>query len=358
MPRQSALQELQDKFKIIFDEVQDIIAVVDSATGHILDINQAVYRILGYNKDMLIGQPFSRLFPLTNEATNPTQADDLRIHGVAFESQDFLRADGSICPMDLTIKFISWHQHMALLITLRDVTERRQAEITQQKLIAELNAFAHTVAHDLKGPTSVIIMAANGLQDLGLDISEQNRASLVDLIAKSGEKMRSIIEDLLLLAESREKEIEIRPLNMAKIVNEAQQRLNYLITTKQPQIIVPASWPSAYGYGPWVEAIWTNYISNAIKYGGEPPRVELGATVQADGMVRFWVQDNGPGLSPDKQAKLFTPFTQLGRVREGGHGVGLSIVKRIVEKLNGQVSIASKEDCGSTFSFTLPAEMI
>lgn len=357
MQRQVALQELQDKFKTIFDEVQDIIIVVDSTTGCILDINQAVYRILGYEKERLIGRSFSTLFPVPHEATNQKHPDDYRIHGIAVESQEFVRADGSICPMDLTFKLISWDTQSALLITLRDVTERRQAEIIQQKLIAELDAFAHTVAHDLKGPTSVVIMAANGLKDLGSNISEQNWISLVDLIAKSGEKMRGIIDALLLLAESRQKEIEIRPLNMAQIVSEAQQRLNYLIASKQPQIILPASWPLAYGYSPWVEAIWTNYISNAIKYGGEPPRVELGATVQADGMVRFWVQDNGPGLTPDEQARLFTPFTQLVQVRKGGHGVGLSIVKSIVEKLNGEVSIASQEGYGSIFSFTLPAKM-
>ena len=71
-------------------------------------------------------------------------------------------------------------------------------------------------------------------------------------------------------------------------------------------------------------------------------------------MVRFWVRDNGPGITPEDQARLFVPFTRLGQARVGGHGLGLSIVRRIVEKLGGQVGVESQVGQGSVFSFTLP----
>jgi signal transduction histidine kinase len=71
--------------------------------------------------------------------------------------------------------------------------------------------------------------------------------------------------------------------------------------------------------------------------------------------LRFWVRDNGPGLTPEAQSKLFTPFTRLGQVRVQGHGLGLSIVQRIVEKLGGEVGVESAPGQGSTFYFTLPA---
>ncbi len=114
----------------------------------------------------------------------------------------------------------------------------------------------------------------------------------------------------------------------------------------------------ALGYAPWVEEVWVNYLSNAIKYGGrggEPPRMELGAEAQADGMIRFWVHDNGAGITPEDQARLFTPFTRLDQVRAAGHGLGLSIVRRIADKLGGHVSVDSQIGEGSTFSFTLAA---
>ena len=100
--------------------------------------------------------------------------------------------------------------------------------------------------------------------------------------------------------------------------------------------------------------VWVNLLSNAVKYGGDPLEVELGSTPQPDGTMQFWVRDNGPGLTVQEQARLFTPFEQLGRTGAGGHGLGLSIVQRIVEKLGGAVGVESELGQGSRFHFSLP----
>ncbi len=85
-------------------------------------------------------------------------------------------------------------------------------------------------------------------------------------------------------------------------------------------------------------------------------RIELGATAQADGFVRFWVRDNGPGLAPEDQTQDFHPVHAAARkIDVEGHGLGLSIVQRIVEKLGGQVGVESDVGQGSVFSFTLPS---
>jgi signal transduction histidine kinase len=99
-------------------------------------------------------------------------------------------------------------------------------------------------------------------------------------------------------------------------------------------------------------------MSNAIKYGGQPPRVELGADVASDGMIRFWVRDNGDGLTKAEQSRLFVPFTRLSQASVEGHGLGLSIVQRIVEKLGGAVGVESEgaPGRGSVFYFTLPRD--
>jgi two-component system sensor histidine kinase/response regulator len=141
---------------------------------------------------------------------------------------------------------------------------------------------------------------------------------------------------------------------MASVVAGAQQRLAYMIDEYQPEITLPDAWPVALGYSPWVEEVWVNYLSNALKYGGRPPCIELGATEQTDGAVRFWASDNGPGLTPEERARLFPPFTRLDQDRVEGHGLGLSIVRRIVKRLGGQVGVESEVGQGSVFSFTLP----
>jgi len=241
---------------------------------------------------------------------------------------------------------------------LRALQKDLRREIAERdKLIAELDAFAHTVAHDLKTPLTSIIGYAQLLEHAYTTLSDEDRRSYLGMIAQRGHDMNNIIEELLLLAGVRRmEEVKMKPLDMADIVARAQRRLSDVIAEHQAEIVLPLAnnWPVAVGYGPWIEEVWANYISNAIKYGGRPPRVKLGATEQEDGTVRFWVRDNGAGLSSEEQGRLFTPFTRLSQVRVKGHGLGLSIVRRIVEKLGKQVGVESDEGEGSTFFFTLP----
>jgi PAS domain S-box-containing protein len=218
----------------------------------------------------------------------------------------------------------------------------------------DLDAFAHTAAHDLKGPLAKVVGYCEVLKDAFPTMSDEEIGRYLRTIAQQGRRMSNIIEEMLLLAGVRKSAVvAMRPLDTTRIVAEAQSRLAYLIEEYQAEVILPERWPAALGYAPWVEEVWINYLSNAIKYGGRPPRVELGATIGADGKVCFWVRDNGLGLTAHEQTQLFKPFTRLDEVRAKGHGLGLSIVRRIVERLDGQVGVDSQVGVGSVFSFTL-----
>ncbi len=229
--------------------------------------------------------------------------------------------------------------------------------IERDKLIAELDAFAHTVAHDLRSPIGIVNNYAELLQSDWPTLSVAEVREFLAILRRVTHKSLNIIEELLLLASVRKGQVKITPLDMGHIVTEVQQRLADMIEEYQAQIITPSAWPAARGYSPWIEEVWTNYLGNAMKYGGQPPRIELGATAQPDNMIRFWVRDNGRGLTLEEQGQLFTPFTRLNQVRAEGYGLGLSIVQRIVDKLGGQVGVASEgvPGSGSIFSFTLPA---
>ena len=231
---------------------------------------------------------------------------------------------------------------------------RDNAEKDQQKLIEELDAFAHTVGYNLREPLALIIGYTELLREQAR-LPEEFQVYL-NAIARNGHKLSTIIDELQLLAGVRRAEVKLTPLNMTRIVAEVQQRLAYLIAEFQAKIIVSEYWPVALGHKPWVEEVWANYISNAIRHGGQPPRVHIGATAQSNGMVRFWVKDNGPGLSKEEQAQLFDEFTHLNQVHMKGYGLGLSIAQRIVTKLGGQVSVESEGIVGKgcIFSFTLP----
>jgi signal transduction histidine kinase len=228
------------------------------------------------------------------------------------------------------------------------------------QLVQELETFAHTVAHDLKNPLGGVLGYTSLLLDKLDTTSKDYIQRYLQAIERSGTKMKNIIEALLMLAGVRAAdEVELSPLDMGYIIAEVQHRLDFMVQEYRAEMIVPDfdTWPGAMGYTPWVEQVWINYLSNALKYGGRPPCVELGATAEADGeMIRFWVRDNGPGLAPEDQAKLFTPFTRVSEAQVEGHGLGLSIVQRIVEKFGGAVGVESTPGQGSTFFFTLPAE--
>lgn len=219
----------------------------------------------------------------------------------------------------------------------------------------ELDSFAHTVAHDLQNTLSIVIGFAELLRRDDARFTEERRKQMAEALVKNTYKMSNIIKELLLLSSVRKSEVSIELLNMRQIVEAALLRLAYVLEDYNPEIVVQERWPVALGHSAWIEEIWENYISNALKYGGTPPRVECGGHVLSDGRIRFWVRDNGPGLTEEEQAKLFDPFVQLNKVRVKGSGLGLSIVQRIANKLGGEVGVESEIGQGSTFSFTLPA---
>jgi signal transduction histidine kinase len=247
-------------------------------------------------------------------------------------------------------------RHESEINYLRSVELQRQID-EKEALIADLDAFAHTVAHDLQNPLSLIIGYASFLQTIAEETLNGEIREAVEPILQTSEKMVHIVDELLILSSVRQQEVRPISLDMAEIVSEVQKRLRQVIEEYGATLVLPESWPAAAGHPAWVEEIWVNYISNAIKYGGSPPRVELGAEPGADGMVRFWVRDNGDGLDPAVRDRLFAAYTRLDQVRASGYGLGLSIVRRIVDKLGGEVDIESpnRPGQGSTFTFTLPA---
>jgi two-component system, sensor histidine kinase and response regulator len=219
----------------------------------------------------------------------------------------------------------------------------------------DLEAYAHMVAHDLKDPLTVLIVTSDLINKIP-DLTGQELKDDLEQIRFIAYEMNSIINNLLLFAEENAVEAPVQPVDMARVVANVRQRLSYMIRENKAQIDLPGGWPNAIGYEPWIEEVWANFLSNAIKHGGRPPCIELGACAQQDGMVRFWTRDNGPGFPPEATAHLFLQFSQVDRRDSSGHGLGLSIASRIVKKLGGEVGIETDSGKGSLFFFTLPPD--
>jgi len=218
----------------------------------------------------------------------------------------------------------------------------------------ELQAYASAVAHDLKDPLYAILLTSS-LITTTPHLPPVKLKKYLQQINSIASQMNLTINSLLLFAKVSNTEALLEQVDMGWAVANVLDRLSDIIQEHHAQIDTPDFWPSAIGYTSWIEEVWANYLSNAIKYGGTSPHAELGASLQPDGMIRYWLRDHGVGLSADEQAQLFTPFAQINHAGPSGHGLGLSIVQRIVEKLGGQAGCESEPGKGSLFFFTLPA---
>jgi two-component system, sensor histidine kinase and response regulator len=229
------------------------------------------------------------------------------------------------------------------------------ARLEKKALLDELDAFAHTVAHDLKNPIAVVSMRAQLLRSLWDSADDAALLQHVVELDKNTARLNNIVDELLVLAGVGRQTVQPKPVEMDAVVQEALGRVENLVQKTKAQIDRPSTWPTALGHAPWIAEVWTNYLSNAMKYGGNPPGVRLGADAMPERTcVRFWVQDNGPGLTAEQQGQLFKQFSRMNETRASGHGLGLSIVRRITEKLGGSAGVESQPGAGSRFWFELP----
>jgi PAS domain S-box-containing protein len=363
------LRESERRYKDLVDNASEIIYKI-TPTGYFTFVNPTALRIMGYAETELIGQHYLTFIrpDFRRQAAHfyARQLKD-RTPKTYFE-YPVITKDGVVIWLGQNVQLIfnsTGDQIIEAQAIARDITDLKQAEtaLRQHSLEldarnVELNTFAHTVAHDLKNPIGVIIGFSELLLEGGQTLTQQQLQDSLQSMLHSGQKMNAIVEELMLLAGLRQQEVLPESIEMGKIIGETLERLALVIKESEAEINLPpsAEWPIALGYAPWIEEVWVNYLSNAIKYGGRPPQVELGATRQANGLIRFWVRDNGGGLTPEEQSRLFTPFTRLNQVRVKGHGLGLSIVKRIIEKLGGAVGVESEIGAGSTFYFILQVD--
>ena len=240
--------------------------------------------------------------------------------------------------------------------TAAEVILSVSARLEKKELVDELDAFAHTVAHDLGSPLAVLL----GKLEVSLMLADTAdtktlKAGISDAHVAAF-RLKEITEELMVLSGVRRQAVSFSPLEMGSLVREAMERMGQLITRTSAHIVLPSGWAPATGHAPWITEVWVNYLSNAAKYGGPSPRITLGSgKSSAEGFSRYWVKDHGPGISPEKQGELFIPFTGVTGVRTSGHGLGLSIVRRIVDKHGGRVGVETAVGVGSTFWFELPA---
>lgn len=307
-----------------------------------------------------VGARLGDVLPLDlSEAIDAARAEcDVTGQAVSFEQ--------TVTELHRPLTFQVWLSPVSdspeLLVALDDITEMKQAEAIIQAYAQELEArnqdleaYDHTIAHDLKAPLSALQMGVELLYDEQAQLSPPGQQVLQEMDRRVRAALR-MVDNLLLFARLRDLEGVLGAVDMRPVVQAALHRLQPAIEQRGVTVEVAEPLHPVRGHAPWLEEVLANLVGNAVKYIGQEnraPRIQIRSAPDA-GYIRYEVEDNGVGLDPEAANRLFERFSRFHPGEAEGSGLGLSIVKRIVDRLGGEVGVRSVPEQGSVFWFTLP----
>ncbi|MHB1451392.1 MAG: response regulator [Coriobacteriia bacterium] len=313
-------------------------------------VNPAAETLLGKGAEELVGLVTDTwtIFGLAADPEGPVQETGTQTREVRMEEPAHRIVDVRVDPV-----FDDRHTYLGSVCTIRDVTAEREA--MQMK-----NEFVSTVSHELRTPLTSI----KGYIDLILDgeAGEINeiQEEFLSIVKENSDRLVDLINDMLDISriESGRIVLKVQPLDLAERVTGAVNTFRAVLDQqgRTIKVDVPPGLPRAAGDPDRVGQVLINFISNAIKYSPEGGEVRVRADVD-DYRIRVGISDEGIGIAPEDQQRLFTKFYRVDSslTREiGGTGLGLSICKSIIELLGGEVGVQSEQGKGSTFWFTLP----
>jgi PAS domain S-box-containing protein len=352
-----ALRHSETRLRAMLEAVPDMVLEI-RRDGTIAQYIPAANEDLNFLPAGVVGKTVSQVLPAIAEQTAfamERALDSGQLHAFEFDisvkgEQKTLEARVSPIGSDL------------VLVMVRDISLNKWWEAEREKLIgeleqknAELERFTYTVSHDLKSP---IITIRGFLGFVHADAKAGNMARLekdIQRINDATEKMQRLLADLLEL--SRVGRITQTPVDIStnELISEVVELLHGRLTMGRVEVCVDAHLPPIHGDRPRIFEVFQNLIDNSAKFmGDEPnPRVDIGVRGELDGNPVFYVRDNGIGIPPQFRDRVFGLFDKLDPLSEGT-GIGLALVKRIVEFHGGKIWVESEMGQGATFFFSLP----
>ncbi len=369
MQTEEALRASERKYSDLVQQSPDAIISLDKA-GNFLSFNPAAERVSGFSAQEVIGRNITKVGILDKESIAKSLNEfGLILTGAERQPFDLVitRKDKSHVHIEANGRLIKQKGRKTWIqVTLRDITERRQAEQELEKLNKdlesvvwelrrankELQEFAYITAHDLKTPLRGIGTLADWISTDYADKFDEQGKQQVRLLVEKAKQMSALIDGILQYSRLGHTSPEKRQVDLNTVLSEVIAGID---PPENIEIIIENELPVLMCEKTQIMQVFQNLLSNAVKYMDKPEgQVKVGC-VEQDGFWKFSVADNGPGIDEKYFKKIFKIFQTLSpQDRVDSTGIGLSIVKKIVELNAGIVWVESEPGKGSTFFFTLP----
>ncbi|KIO49127.1 Tar ligand binding domain-containing protein [Nitrosospira sp. NpAV] len=374
-----ALKEMRDSLVDTIGQIRDSEAHTRALLSNLIDgvasideqgviktFNPAAERIFGYAGNEIIGRDVNLLFPKP-QPEQDEYADDFRQYleagkpkalGVPSEVTG-LRKSGTVFPMDLAVVEMHGGEHRMFVAIVRDISKRKLEEEQKARLMDELESaneelrnFAHVVSHDLKAPLRAIGALADWLSTDYADKFDDEGKEHMRLLVSRVHRMSNLIDGILQYSRVGRVREALVELDLEQVVHEV---IDLLSPPANIAIRIENPLPRIIAEPTRIQQIFQNLLSNAIKYMDKPRGdIRIACSIEGE-RWKFGIIDNGPGIEARHFERIFQLFQTLApRDRIESTGVGLALVKKIVEMYSGEIWIESKAGIGSTFFFTLP----
>ena len=352
-----ALRHSETRLRAMLQAIPDMVLEIKQ-DGTVAQYIPAASDELSFLPEDVVGQTVLQVLPTIAEQTAfavERALDSGQLHAFEFD----LEVKGERKTLEARVSPIASD---LVLVMIRDISLNKWWEAEREKLIAELEQkntelerFTYTVSHDLKAP---LITIRGFLGFVYADAKAGNIARLekdMQRINDATEKMQRLLADLLELSRVGRVNQKLTHISTNELVNEAAELLQGRLLAGRVELCVAANLPPIFGDRPRVFEVFQNLIDNAAKFMGDQvnPRIEIGVNGQLDGNPVFYVRDNGIGIPAQFQDRVFGLFDKLDPLSEGT-GIGLALVKRIVEMHGGKIWLESELNQGATFFFSLP----
>lgn len=351
------VRDNEERIRVVVDTIVDGIITIDEH-GTVESINPAVERIFGRSKSEIIGHNVNRLIPEPRRSEHDgyiaryVATGESRIIDTVREVAG-LRKDGSEFPLDLAVSEMQIGKKRMFSGIVRDVTDRREAEIAKAEFIS-------TVSHELRTPLTSI-KGALGLvkSEITGDLPDKFKAML-EIANNNVDRLVRLTDDILDAErlESGKVNVQLRALDISTLVEQAveantpyaaQHGVSFVVANAAPDAVVLADEDR------FVQ-ILTNLLSNAVKFSAEDEEVEV-AVMRGDSGIHISVTDHGPGVPESYRDQVFEKFSQADTSdarQKGGTGLGLSIAKALVERHGGTIGFDTETGIGTTFFVDVP----